>query len=280
MSIILPSHSGWLFEQDHARLADLESASASLESVRLFAGENEIPDEIDPTGWYRDERQQRNDCRGFSGSTSGEGLFARLLGYVIQFSPHAMYRLAQEIDGIRSDSGSTLSGGLEALKRWGWIPLSVCPYPSSYNSPITQAMRDAGAPYKIAGHTMPKTYQDVLEAVAFLGPVDFGCGWKFQTGSSGFVLEKFLGNGPGHATSFGGISPRKDRSGRPYIKLLNSGYPTPGVYEVSPDAVQGILDDRWSVAICYTKLATPKPKKMAYDLFNSPTGAPSTENIA
>lgn len=262
--------SGWIREMDLARRAELEATAMDDAVVRRFCGENEnLPDVIDPREWCRKETQARSDCAGFAHTAAAESTYVLATGRLIQFSQHFAYREAQRLDGIRGDNGSTISGHLRVGREIGCCPYDACPYPGSYNSPITDAMRQAASPYKIGGHIYARSYDQVKQWIQTAqGGLHWGLGWRWQplggSGANSFVLERFLGRGPGHATALLGLSERKDRSGRPYIWLWNSGYPVPGWYEVSPDAIEGACQTQDTVTIGYSKLSTPAPKRFEY----------------
>ncbi len=263
---------GWLAEIDHERLPSLEAMSMPTSEIVLFGAENELPEEIDCRAWYRPERQARNDCGGFSNSAVGEAAFVIATGQVLQFSPHFCYREAQRIDGITGDRGSTISGGLEAAKLVGYCLEALCPYPSRYDVQVTAEQRKAAEEYRVSGHAVIRRYEEAFNWLATgQGAVNWGIAWRFSPGENSFVLDRFHGGGPGHATALAGYSKRKDRSGRNYLLLVNSGYPVPGVYEVAPDAIQQALDDRYTVALGVSQLSVPRVESIGYRLFGSET---------
>jgi hypothetical protein len=257
------SHAGFLIELEQDKRPHWEPQAKSLAACFAFAANNDKPAEIDPRTWCRAEHQARNDCAGHGSTCVTEAAFVNGTGQLIQFSPHYSYREAQREDGITGDNGATISGCLEAAKK-GNCPLELCPYPSSYSSAITPDMRKAAAEYKIGSFGMPHTYDEIVACnVSGMG-VHWGLGWDFS-GPSQFVLDNVRGNGPGHATALLGYSTRKDSSGRPYLWLANSGYPVPGWYEVSPDAVNKALAHRYTVAIAMSRLTHPEPEPIRYD---------------
>lgn len=255
---------GLLLDLDNEKRPHWQPLAKSLSSVMAFSANIERPKTIDPRLWHRMEHQKRNDCQGFSSSSVGEAAYTLSTGKVIQFSPHFAYRVSQEIDGIRGDGGSTISGGYEAARRVGLCPLVDCPYPTKYSSAITQVMKAKAAVYKIGSFAVCHDYDEVLACLVAGMGVNWGLGWDFS-GPGNNVLTKFSGNGPGHATALLGYSERLDKSGRPYIWLANSGYPVPGWYEVSPDMVNKALGLRRTVAMAMSRLDHPAPTTVAYN---------------
>lgn len=259
---------GYLWELDNEKRPDWSAKAKSLLPLMAAANNMERPLEIDPRKWHRQEWQKRNDCAGHGSTSTGEAAFTGETGRVIQFSPHYSYRKAQVIDGIRGDNGATISGCVESAMKDGLCPLPYCPYPDTYNSPITKEMDLAAADYKIGSYGECKTYDEIMACFFARMGVHWGLGYDFS-GPGGNVLERFSGRGPGHATALLGYSTRKDKRGRNYLWMANSGYPTPGFYEVSPDAVQKALDQPRTVALSMSRLSMPMPAPVRY----APLGA-------
>ena len=257
-------HTGLLLDLDNEKRPDMLKLAKPLTAMLAYAADNEKPKTIDPRQWHRAERQKRNDCQGFSASSVGEAAYTGSTGRVIQFSPHFCYRTAQEIDGIRGDNGSTISGGYEAAHKYGMCPLDACPYPANYSSAITAEMRSKASAYKIGSFAVCNDYDDVVACLIGGMGVNWGLGWDFS-GSEKNVLTKFTGNGVGHATCLLGYSERLDKLGRPYIWLFNSGYPVPGWYEVSADAVNKALAHKRTVAMAMSRLDYPAPEPRTFN---------------
>ncbi len=256
------NHAGFLIDLEQDKRPHWEPLAKSLAACFAFAADTEQPAEIDPRTWCRQEIQKRNDCAGHGSSAVCEAAFVNGTGQLRQFSPHYAYREAQRIDGIQGDNGATISGCLEAAKL-GNCPLEVCPYPSSYSSQITLAMRTAAADYQIKSFGITHNYDEDIAVIRSGMGVHWGLGWDF-TGPEQFVLTSIVGNGPGHATALLGYSKRLDKSGRPYLWLANSGYPVPGFYEVAPDAVNKAHAHRNTVAIAMSRLTHPEPEPIVY----------------
>lgn len=256
--------SGWLWERDLEFRDEMYRGGAPLSELLTYAGSAQAPAEIDPRKWHRQERQARNDCQGHSVSSVCESAFVAAVGRVIQFSPHWHYITSQNIDGYKTDGGSTISGGLKAAQKWGCCPLEVCPYPSRYSRTLSQAMYDAAAPYKIGSYAPMRSYADVFAwLVSGQGGINVGCGWGwFGTGS---VMHTWRFANAMHATAWLGYSPRTDQQGRHYIWEANSGYPSPGYRELSPDGIDRCLADKYTVAIGMSRLSVPTPTPLLFN---------------
>lgn len=256
--------SGWNYERDLEMLPKLVASSADVAPL-LNADPDAMPEVIDPRKWHRQETQQRNDCQGFASSSADEASFLLETGSVVQFSPHFAYITAQNIDGIRTDSGSTISGGVEASMEVGACPLDLCPYPASYTRQIPRAAYEAAANYRIQSKAVLTNYDAVRAWIGQgAGGVVWGIMWRFEE-SSPFVCERFIGGQAPHATAILGYSERKDRSGRPYLWVANSGWPRPGFYEVSPDAVNRAAEDKFTMIVGRSGMAVPAPRPIRFN---------------
>jgi hypothetical protein len=71
-------------------------------------------------------------CQGYSLVHCVEYLYAVLTGQVVQLAPLFAYLMSQYYDGIKSDSGSTLSGGTKVLEKNGLCLLEEYPKERSY----------------------------------------------------------------------------------------------------------------------------------------------------
>lgn len=260
----MSKYTGLLLDLDNEKRPDWEPLAKPLAACMTFAANAERPESIDPRKWYPGLVQKRNDCEGFAASCSSAGAYVVENGEVMIFSAHYAYRTAQEVDNIRGDSGSTISGGAYAAKTGGSCPLKLCPYPMNYSSAITPAMRAAAAKYKIKSYGVVKDYDEAFAVILSGLVINWGLGWDFS-GPSRYVMTKFSGQGPGHATALAGYSERTDSKGRNYLYCVNSGYPIPGVYEISPDAVNKALSLSRTVALTHSTMDAPQPPPRLYN---------------
>lgn len=256
--------SGYRLDIDHDKRAELLAGAVPFASIVdatvVKAADFDIA-AMDPRNWLREEQQARSDCQGFADATMAECGFTVATGRVIQFSPHYCYRVSQEIDGIRGDNGSSISAGIKVAMQ-GIATLDVCPYPSYYDSPITDAMRQAAKAYHGTQYAMPRSYQEILAwLLAGKGGINWGVRYGFT--GSGNVLTNWQ-PGPGHATCLVAPSTRQDSEGNHYIWMWNSGYPIPGRYEVSPYSIQRACDDQYTVCGGVTGLVYPKQDSADY----------------
>lgn len=260
----MSNFTGLLLDLDNDLRDVWEPLAKNIVACTTYAANVDRPSQIDPRLWYRKFIQKRNDCQGFASACSSAGAYVVENGEVLLFSGHFAYRTAQEIDGIRTDSGSTISGGAKAAMTVGACPLAACPYPANYNSAITPAMRALAAKYRIKSYGLVKTYDEAFAVILSGLVINWGLGWDFS-GPSQFVMTKFSGRGPGHATALAGYSERVDPSGRNYLWCVNSGWPVPGFYEVSPDAVDRALSTSRTVALTYSTMDAPQPPTRLYN---------------
>jgi hypothetical protein len=260
----LNNFTGLLLDLDNEKRPDWEPLAKDITACMTFAANAERPKSIDPRKWYPQYNQKRNDCEGHAAAASSAGAYVVERGEVLLFSPHFAYRTAQEQDGIRGDSGATISGGAKAAMEVGNCPLKACPYPANYSSAITAAMRALAAKYRIKSYGVVKSYDEAFAVILSGLVVNWGLGWDFS-GPSSFVLTKFSGRGPGHATALAGYSERVDSKGRNYLWCVNSGWPVPGFYEISPGAVEKALSTSRTVALTHSTMLSPQPAPRVFN---------------
>ncbi len=225
------------------------------------------PEEIDPRRWHRIENQGRvGSCQGFALSSVGELGFHVATGKVKQFSAMWCYLMSQRIGGLTGDRGSRLIDGLTLAKTKGFCPDEVFPYPGFYTTTIPAGCAAAALPYRIQYHAMCRSYDQVFQFLAtHQGGVEIGVSWGGMTPRADGVLERYRrGALGGHAMAFLGYSRRLDNQGRKYLWLANShseDWGNQGWAEVSPTAVEEMLEQRDSVMIGLSDLTTPEPRK-------------------
>jgi hypothetical protein len=225
---------------------------------------------LDPRKVLKTENQRNmGSCRGHSGSTGTEWLRTLATGEIgFQLSRMMMYVETQRIDGIRSDSGSTIAGGLKLLENVGLCREELWPYPSQYSQerPANwQAVLDDAAPHRIGRKQRCRTYGDVAAwAGTGQGYIDIGIPWRQEYSAP--VVDVYRGGGGGfHAIALFTLSDRKDRSGRNYIWMLNShglNSGQQGWSEYSPSFIEGCLTHDGTVMIGVSDMPHMKGREL------------------
>lgn len=227
----------------------------SMPSVELYTaldGDFERPKEIDPRTWF-EIRNQANEgsCNGHASVAACEQV-AKASGQPQRFSPDAMYYLAQQEDGIRGDSGSTISGALKVCLEVGPILEANMPYTPRYNpTDVPLNYRELAAPYKLGSGATLKTYRDVVEWLGRgFGGTWWGVRWGINPSGSGEVRQWSFGGG-GHAVALMGYGGTVDSDGLPaYLWLANSWGRTWGASgwaKLYRKAFEQAAADRWTV---------------------------------
>lgn len=247
---------------DDEDIASIERDAAPLPSLAsdVFA----TPEEIDPRGWYqREDQGSLGSCQGFALTGAGEFAYRVATGSVIQFSPMWAFVESQRRGNLLGNSmnGSRLTDGLWVAKTLGLAPESAWPYTGRYTTTRPPGVIEAAAPYKIRSHSVCRTYFDIFNYLAGnVGGVWIGCDAAAFRPTSPGLLGRFQRGGGGHSTCFLGFS-RRISSGRHWLWMWNSGYPTPGWYETSPEWIDVMLQQRNSVCLGISDMTTPEPRK-------------------
>jgi hypothetical protein len=115
--------------EDREFLASLTGGEEILNLVGHYQEQS-----LDPRKLIRVENQARmGSCAGHSLSSNLEWIYCLATqGQIVQLSRMAGYILAQDENGIRTDSGSTISAGVKVALRDGLPEESLWPYPQSY----------------------------------------------------------------------------------------------------------------------------------------------------
>jgi hypothetical protein len=256
-------------------LERVDEIRSTATAFTITYGDYEAPEEIDPRGKIRHDKQfNMSSCAGFSLTNGGEYIGAKLHGWPefkedFQFSQLFAYLETQRIDGlIGRDQGSTISGGLRVAREIGFLP-SVdlpyrTPYPNNARTLITDAMRAKAAALKIGSHSWLKSYDDIYNYIASgAGCCHTGTVWNDSFYAANGVLERIsLSNGGGHATCWAGYSKRKDVRGRNYIWRVNSH--NDSWTEIAPSVIDTLCSHRYTSIVGISDLSVPKPRRIDF----------------
>jgi intein/homing endonuclease len=215
-----------------------------------------------------------HNCQGNSLSECLEYCHVVAGGDIVQLSRMYAYLRSQQFDNIRTDSGSTLSGGTKAAKD-GICLESIAPYPRAYPGWgfITQSMKDA-AIYKLGSLTEIKKAEDVRSFIGSgIGIVHIGIAWNSSmTPDSRGCITSWRSGGGGHAVVFAGYVPDADvgvKSSAGWWALLKNSWGTnwglQGWAYVDPRCIDQMLQHQWTVMVGRSDMVSPNPRPVPID---------------
>lgn len=216
-------------EEDHDWLRDNQLPAETVE--KLMSATFARPESIDPRPFsYMDPTGQTSEgsCQGWAISDCGSFSYYCKTQQWKRFSPDAAYYLTQQIDGIRGDQGSTISGGMRVASQIGFLPWEDMPYTPRYNPQDVPADYAAKSEkYKLYEYALvkrddPNPYKSVVEWLGRgLGCPSWGISWGVSLDSEGFM--QWRPGGGGHANSIQGYGGPLDSDGLPeYLWDKNS----------------------------------------------------------
>ena len=248
-------------------LGFLLSLGDSGEVMNLVGSYQEVS--LDPRKLIRIENQKNmGSCAGHSLSSNLEWVYCLSSGgKVIQLSRMAGYILAQDEDGIRTDAGSTIAGGVKVALNTG-LPLeSLWPYPQSYTrQKPNNGWKENALNHRVARASRITTWEQWRTWLGSgQGGIYTGISWGSSMNKA--VIETFTPGGGGHSVAALCLSERKDRAGEPYSWIANSWSESfgsreyPGWQEWSPTAVKQMLQHRYTSFIGLSEMPTVKPRE-------------------
>ena len=249
--------------EDKAYLSTLQNESAVLAMRGTY---EEV--RFDPRKLIKVENQSRQGaCQGHSLTSILEWIYCLATGGdLIQLSRAMAYYATQELDGIRGDNGSTVSGGVKLAKTKGVCREELWKYPSAYDNRWPKdkhAVLADAAKYRIASETRITTYEGFR---AFLGSgqggIHTGIAWGGSMNKA--VVEKFVPGGGGHSICGLVLSEREDSNGEPYAFIQNSwseSFGNKGWQEWSPTAIRQMLKHPHTVFVGISDMPEVKPRE-------------------
>jgi len=260
---------GWLREKEDFGFLDSLPGESSVLAMR--GTYNEI--KIDPRKVMKIENQGSvGSCQGHALSSVCELCYYIATGDIsLQLSRAAAYYETQRIDGIRGDSGSTISGGIKLATSKGIPREELWKYSGRYDntrpSNFAEIEQDA-AKYKIGQSYKMTSYDGVR---TFLGSgqggISIGISWGGEVDRP--IVNSFSGTGGGgHAIALLGLSERTDSSGRPFVWMLNSwgaNWGNAGWAEWAPNAVEQMLRHRFTACFGLSDMPNVKPREFTLE---------------
>jgi hypothetical protein len=256
----------WLHdEEDQAYLNSLPNESPVLAMRGTY-------DEIafDPRKVMKVENQGSvGSCQGHAISSVAELCYYIATGDLTrQLSRAYGYYETQRIDGITSDRGSTISGGIKLATTRGIPEESLWKYSGRYDNKRPANWSDIeanAAKHKIGQSYRMTTYDGVR---TFLGSgqggISIGISWGGEMDRA--VVNSFSGSGGGgHAIALLSLSKRNDVSGRPFIWMMNSwsvNWGNGGWSEWAPAAIEQMLRHRYTACFGCSDMPNVKPREL------------------
>lgn len=270
------NETGWLFDRED--LIAIDKMSMPDGELRMaFAGDVEIPPVID-LRQYIPRRSQGGEgsCQGHAQTFATEVVHYLKSGEFKRFSPDAAYYWAQAYDGIRTDSGSTITGGMKVALEIGSLEERYMPYSDSYSpGSVPKDAKEKAAQFKVAKASRLRTYRELVEWWARgFGGTWWGIPWGgLQESKPGWITRFNPGRGA-HAI---GIGMWGEIGGEP-VKMESDGLPawlwtanshTRNQQEVSihgfcrwtRDAVEQALEHQYTILVGVTDMDQVKPRE-------------------
>lgn len=256
--------SGWL--RDHEDWGYLDRTCLSNETLRAMRSSDFEPEkEMDPRPWHKIENQLRmNSCAGNSLASVMEMCYKIATGdSSLQLSRMFAYVRTQMRDGIRGDSGATISGAAWVAKNVGCGREKFWPYTGQYTRQIPPACSEDAKNYVIRSAMRLRSYEDCYTFLSSgLGGIHIGIQWNEYCNPD---REGFLNWRPSRSRRAGGHalgSLGYDSDGNLWwANSHGTGWGDRGFARVRPEVIDAMFRHPWTVMIGLSDMAVPKPRK-------------------
>jgi len=249
----------------------IASLKGSDEIVQMMGSYQEV--RLDPRKLIRVENQKSmGSCQGQALSTNLEWIYCiQTAGKTIQLSRMQAYIMSQDMNNIRSDSGSVVSSGVKLALEFGLAPESLWPYPQSYNrqkpSPWSEIEKQS-EPHKIGRAIQIKSW-DAWRTWLGSGQGGIHTGISWGNSMNKAIIETFSAGGGGHSVAALCLSERVDSAGDPYSFIANSWGESfgsrehPGWHEWSPTAIKQMLRHPHTTFVGLSDMPAVKPRPIS-----------------
>jgi len=242
---------------------------SGAEDVMRLVGQYE-EQSLDPRKLIRVENQRNmGSCAGHSLSSNLEWIYCIATGgQITQLSRMAGYILAQDVNNIRTDSGSTISAGVQVALRQGLPEEKLWPYPQSYtrSKPSNDWQKNAEQ-FRITRAVEIKSFEQWQTWLGSgQGGIHTGISWGNSMNRS--IVEKFIPGGGGHSVAALCLSERKDANGDCYSWIANSwseSFGNKGWQEWSPTAIRQMLRHQFTSFVGLSDMPAVKPRKLSVE---------------
>ncbi len=260
---------GWLQAEEDRKFLDALPGENAVLAMRGTYSEVKV----DPRKVMKIENQGSvGSCQGHALSSCVELCYYIATGDLTRQLSRAMgYYETQRIDGITSDRGSTISGGIKLATTKGICREELWKYSGRYDArrPSNWAEIEAdAAQHKIGQSYRMESYDGIR---TFLGSgqggISIGISWGGEVDRP--IVNSFSGTGGGgHAIALLGLSERLDSSGRPFVWMLNSwgsNWGNGGWAEWAPNAVEQMLRHRFTACFGLSDMPNVKPREFTIE---------------
>ena len=235
---------GWALDKENIK--DLEANGCNTKELLAQAKDvlppfNSLANPKDIVN-ILDQRNQ-GACQGHALAMMFSICFFLKTGRWYEFSRAAGYYLSQRYDGIRGDSGSTLSAGRKVATDHGMCLERDWPYPSSYNPREPSGI---DYPYKIKVTQPIRDIEIAMEWLSLGLPIQTGTIWGNNMSKE--LVTQGDTRGGGHSTSLWLLTIEG------YVRNLNSwggSWNGDGVHQWTKQAFAGMLANQNNVFIGY-----------------------------
>jgi hypothetical protein len=263
--------SGYLINDENREALEAESIDFDVMQLGVYGGANPPSRGIRKImGAGRGDQGRVNSCTGFAAAHCAEVCHFNALGTWRQFNENWSYYEGQTRSrsrGITGDRGATIHGCVNGMKQAGMLPVDLngdgkpdVPYLATYKQRMPKNAAQVASQYRIGYSVVLKSWDQILRFLqSGQGAVVVGAPWgNYRPDSSG-CLTRFVGGGGGHATAIvdWDYSPDGRKTWLVQANSHGSRWGRNGYAFLSPNFVNGMLRDRWTVAIGVSDLQYP-----------------------
>lgn len=190
---------GYLIEQeDHDWLSQQEDPEVFLRTARSsFPDFNPYAEPYTPV----EDQGSLSSCAGNSLALMFQIALVQRYGIQAKFSRMGCYITAQRQNGIKTDSGSTISGCQKAAAEGACLE-KYYPYPSRYSNQIPSTANGKFV-FKLKGSRQIKDVDLMYDLVMAGVPIQTGLSWGSSCEKS--ICDSYTGGRGGHSTAITGI---------------------------------------------------------------------------
>lgn len=200
------------------------------------------------------DQGQQGACQGHALAAIFSICFFLATGRREAFSRACGYYVAQQFDGIRGDTGSTLSAGQKVAMQHGMCLEKDWPYPRSYNP--NSKPNGVTFPFKLSVSKPFNSAEEMEEWLQAGLPIQTGISWNNSCNKE--IVDNWqAGGGGGHSTCLWQLRPNGNGVN---INSWGSTWNGDGCHEWTWDSIRKMVRHSWSTFIGYapTRMSFPE----------------------